>query len=154
MNAPQISYGIKSTAGAVPVRNDKGELSMQKVKVQRYISGKRPEYARADSTDDDSDFEDFLDHRKLKSQLIPETKIDVAPINELNDETVDDPRLRRLRAIASGSGENNEERLERRRHIQEPEEVSESDSEQSDDDFLKAQPIDSKTKKNNIGFRK
>ena len=34
-----------STAGAVPTINEKGEMRMQKVKVHRYISGKRPDYA-------------------------------------------------------------------------------------------------------------
>ena len=36
-NRPQAygEVGIHSTAGAVPITNDKGEVSMQKVKVQR-----------------------------------------------------------------------------------------------------------------------
>lgn len=37
---------------------------MQKVKVQRYISGKRPGYAPKDAPDASSDEEDFFEHRK------------------------------------------------------------------------------------------
>lgn len=37
---------------------------MQKVKVQRYISGKRPEYAPKEAQDDSSNDEDYFDNRK------------------------------------------------------------------------------------------
>ena len=64
------TFSIQSTAGAVPVRNKKGEVSMEKVKVSRYISGKRPEYAsrgrdeRSSSESDSSDEEDFTRQRQ------------------------------------------------------------------------------------------
>lgn len=41
-----------------------GEISMQKVKVHRYISGKIPEYAKNVSSDESSDDEDFIDNKK------------------------------------------------------------------------------------------
>jgi glutaredoxin len=37
---------------------------MQKVKVQRYISGKRPEYATKDVSDGSSNDEDYFENRK------------------------------------------------------------------------------------------
>lgn len=51
---------------------------MQKVKVQRYISGKRPEYAQRDSSDESSADEDFIEHKKTfkikEIQLIDDRK--------------------------------------------------------------------------------
>lgn len=37
---------------------------MQKVKVQRYISGKRPEYASKDASDESSNEDDYFENRK------------------------------------------------------------------------------------------
>jgi hypothetical protein len=42
-----------------------GEISMKKVKVNRYISGKRPEYAPKDASDESSvDEDDYFENRK------------------------------------------------------------------------------------------
>ncbi|XP_038222036.1 microfibrillar-associated protein 1-like [Zerene cesonia] len=93
---PAQPIGIQSTAGAVPVRNEKGEISMQKVKVQRYISGKKPDYAQGVSSSEESDAEDFIEQQR------PERRHIIAPVIGKDDHSdseqeVDDPRLRRLR---------------------------------------------------------
>ncbi|TNM90635.1 hypothetical protein fugu_002924 [Takifugu bimaculatus] len=108
MNLPPI----QSTAGAVPVRNEKGELSMEKVKVKRYVSGKRPDYAPMQSSDEEE--EDF--------QFIKKGK-EIEPEVEQEEDDVSDPRLRRLLNRVS---EDVEERLARHRQISEPEVVAES----------------------------
>ncbi|KAK2854278.1 hypothetical protein Q5P01_006939 [Channa striata] len=109
---------IQSTAGAVPVRNEKGELSMEKVKVKRYVSGKRPDYAPMDSSDEE---EEDLPFVKKGKEMEPEL--------EVEEEDVSDPRLKRLLNRVS---EDVEERLARHRQIAEPEVVVES-SEDSDE---------------------
>ena len=38
---------------------------MQKVKVQRYVSGKKPDYARGISSDESSDDDDFVDKKGI-----------------------------------------------------------------------------------------
>lgn len=62
-----------------------GELSMEKVKVKRYVSGKRPDYAPMESSDEEE--EDFQFVKKGK-----ETEPEV----EQEEEEVSDPRLKRL----------------------------------------------------------
>ncbi|CAG9824065.1 unnamed protein product [Phaedon cochleariae] len=121
MMNPTLNYAIQSTAGAVPIRNEKGELSMQKVKVHRYVSGKRPDYAQDARSESESDEEDFLERKNhLASAPSPEP--------EKSDDDLDDPRLRRLKIAEVET----EVRPERRRHVVDPELLESSD----DDDEL------------------
>ncbi|XP_046687711.1 microfibrillar-associated protein 1-like [Homalodisca vitripennis] len=133
---PAVPAGIQSTAGAVPVKNDKGELSMQKVKVHRYVSGKRPEYAPVSSSEEESEEEDFVEKRVIAASAgITTATSRSKPLSEDeedDDEThVDDPRLRRLkgRRFEDSRVESDEEtKIERHRHIHEPEILDEDES--------------------------
>lgn len=109
---------IRSTAGAVPVRNKKGkvmchlpnacisppnagELTMQKVKVTRYISGRRPEYAQSDSESESSEDEEAFapvggaEEEELGEGL-EEAELQT---HEVSTSHAEDRRLQRLRDV-------------------------------------------------------
>jgi len=120
------TFGIQSTAGAVPIKNKKGETSMQKVKVQRYVSGKRPSYMAAGGGGHHSDSEDEDDFttagpssrmagrtgrrgydEDFKIEMIKE---EAEEEDEENDQKpVDDPRLRRLAARKARGAEDDDD---------------------------------------------
>ena len=65
------TFRVTSTAGAVQIKNEKGEVTLQKVKVERYISGKRPSYAKKQSNlvvsdNNDSEEDNFISQREGK----------------------------------------------------------------------------------------
>ena len=161
-NRPQVygEIGIQSTAGAIPVKNDKGEISMQKVKVQRYISGKKPEYASNNfSSDEDSDGQDFVRpkppkrerereilYKKESSDSDSDSDRSASPTGRPEERAeemdTDDPRIRRLLEARLREKEDQEsdedeearrERLRRRRRVQEPQIVEEMKIEDEDD---------------------
>lgn len=116
---------------------------MQKVKVHRYISGKRPEYAQQESSDDDSVDEDFVDRKAQRNfaNRGDEITMDLNrrqtydEMEEPNEEeAAADPRLRRLLQARKEDRDDDKERYERHRHIHEPEIVeSEAESEEESD---------------------
>lgn len=87
---------------------------MQKVKVHRYVSGKRPEYAPASSSDEESEDEDFMEVQKPKEASPGPEVIELPPEKYLASE---DRRLKRLiqRKLQEEHEEAEEEPLNRRR---------------------------------------
>nr|CAG4650286.1 EOG090X08WT [Sida crystallina] len=116
---------ILSTAGAIPVRNEKGEISMQKVKVNRYVSGKRPDYAIEQSSSEESEEEEFIRPKRrtrveVDSEESEEEEAEREPSPDIPDIT--DHNDRRLRRLQNREVDGN--RVERHRHIHEPEIVA------------------------------
>ncbi|XP_063241761.1 microfibrillar-associated protein 1 [Bacillus rossius redtenbacheri] len=119
-----VGISIQSTAGAVPVRNEKGEVSMQKVKVHRYVSGKRPDYAPVSSSEEESEDDDFIAQQKRRhlAERLGSPEPDEGAEGE--EMEVDDPRLRRLKTRRGDEADDEREehtRVERHRHIHAPE---------------------------------
>lgn len=87
---------------------------MQKVKVHRYVSGKRPDYAPMSSSEEESEDDDFISQKrqsKVGEFLSTATE-------RVDDETIemDDPRLRRLQTTKIDEPEEEAEEGRAERH--------------------------------------
>jgi len=127
---------IKSTAGAVPIRNDKGEVVMEKVKVQRYVTGKRPDWATRDSSDESSEDELDTPFQRPGGNVRGEIQTSASAVSTELSSDKQDRRLQRLMEAKQAdedqdSDEEFEDRLQRHRRIMGPEIVhAQSDDEE------------------------
>ncbi|XP_031561398.1 microfibrillar-associated protein 1-like [Actinia tenebrosa] len=116
---------LNCAAGAVPVRNEKGEITMEKVKVTRYVAGKRPEYAKYSRDEEEDEMEVFGEQVKG----VPNEDQDLEKAFEQAEKT--DRRLRRLQERAK----DDEEGEDVRHRLHEPEVIMTGDHELSGDEI-------------------
>lgn len=94
---------------------------MQKVKVHRYVSGKRPEYAPVSSSEEESEEEDFIEKKvTAASSAVPISRESRGRPQSDDEDQIDDPRLRRLkgrRAEDSRADSDEEAKIERHRFV-------------------------------------
>ena len=141
---------ILSTAGAVPVKDEKGQTRMEKTKVSRYFAGKRPEYAPAYLSEEE-------DEVACKSfcKRPNDASLETCDIKaKIEMEAVGDRRLQRLMEIRNMNEEDDEisKNLKSSRRKVEVMEIKEeaehvmTDSEVSEDEIqLRRQILRSRT---------
>lgn len=126
------------TGGAIPVRNEKGELTMQKVKVSRYVAGKRPKYAPSSDNEQSNDESEQSEEEVHVSTSSSHNQI----VREIKE--VDDKRLKRLmESEKSDLSETAQERIRRHRHVAEPAIIQE---EEEQDEEIQSAEVEVKIK--------
>lgn len=105
---------------------------MKKVKVSRYISGKRPEYAQYESSEEESGEEDFIHTSRNRVEEI-DTQVCYKEFEPENEVDYDDPRLKRL-LIRSKTNSKDQEK-QRFRTVHEPEVLHDQSSNDSSENF-------------------
>lgn len=95
---------------------------MQKVKVHRYVSGKRPDYAPLSSSEEESEEDDFIEQKRrhLTGRPVSPAEIMEQDTEAAGEVDVDDPRLRRLKTRKKDDREEDSEdenRMERHRLV-------------------------------------
>jgi len=95
---------------------------MQKVKVHRYVSGKRPDYAPLSSSEEESEEDDFIEQKRrhLAGRPMSPAEIMEQDTEAAGEVDVDDPRLRRLKTRKKDDREEDSEdenRIERHRLV-------------------------------------
>lgn len=94
---------------------------MQKVKVHRYVQGKRPEYAPESTSEEESDDDDFLESRKVRGAS-PATNFDSDQMIQLPSDALNDARLKRLGGLTVRNGQ------KERRPLHEPQVIKDDAS--------------------------
>ncbi|VDO04777.1 unnamed protein product [Rodentolepis nana] len=125
-----MSEGIQCTAGAIPVKNEKGQIFMKKVKVRRYIAGKRPDFASDSEGEKSDDFSDFEAGDEISRTKRPRFTLPSSPKQESisvieqepTAEELNDPRIRRLLAVrstieAEGDDVDEDDKISRHRRL-------------------------------------
>lgn len=134
---------------------------MQKVKVARYISGKRPDYAKDESSSEESDFEEIIEQRQKQQLDQNYDKPHHVDDSFIEPSEIEDRRIRRLKLLAEIDAEElHKEREERHRHIDEPvllendNDIKDGENLQNkDDDYEGTNDNDAKNKSNNFKQR-
>lgn len=106
---------------------------MQKVKVHRYISGKRPDYAPDSSSEEESDHEDFIQTQKIKKYAKSCWKLQLLDTNSntlLNGNRSKDEEMERVPIMAV-----QDRRLERLKRTEEKSDEEEEEEEDDEDDI-------------------